>query len=157
MSSDRNIKKVELAYTLYMQGKTQKETAEMIDVSVQTVCKWAKSGNWEIKRASQTLSRRELVNKLLISINTTVDMINESGDIDLMLRLPEKLSGFANLIGKIESKDRVLELIEAFNGFNAWLELRALKDKRLTPEILRLIAELQDKYVDESIVEKEIK
>jgi len=151
MAGFKNNKKAQLAYTLYMQGKTGKEIASLIEISEATISKWVKDGNWSVKRASQCLSRKELVNKLLVSINTTIDMVNDSGDIELMMKLPEKLAGFANLIGKIDQKDKVLELIEAFNGFNAWLELRALKDKRLTPEIMALIAELQEKYVDESI------
>jgi predicted transcriptional regulator len=146
-----NEKKQQLAYMLYLQCRRQKEIADLLDVTTATVSNWAQKGNWQVKRASQSLSRKELVNKLLVSINATIDMVNESGDIELMMKLPEKLAGFANLIGKIDQKDKVLELIEAFNGFNAWLELRSIKDKRLTPEILALIAELQEKYVDETI------
>jgi DNA-binding Lrp family transcriptional regulator len=146
-----NEKKMTLAYTLYCGGRQQKDIADLLDVSAQTINAWVKKGEWEIKRAGQNLSRRSLVNKLLTTINTTIDMVNESGDIELMLRLPEKLAGFANLIGKLDNKDKVLDLIEAFNGFNTWLELQSIKDKRLTREILALIAELQEKYVDEQI------
>ncbi|MDR0829850.1 MAG: hypothetical protein LBN95_07045 [Prevotellaceae bacterium] len=151
VSKFNNEKKQQLAYTLYLQGRQQKEIANLLDVTTATISNWAQKGNWQLKRASQSLSRKELVSKLLVSINTTIDMVNELGDIELMMKLPEKLAGFANLIGKIDQKDKVLELIEAFNGFNTWLELRAIKDKRLTPEILALIAELQEKYVDETI------
>jgi len=145
-------KKQSVAYMLYMQGRTQKEIAHLLGVTPQTLVSWQKKGNWETKRASQMLSRKELVNKLLVSINTTIDLVNESGDLEMMMKLPEKLMGFANLIGKLDSKDKILDVIEAFNGFNAWLELQSLKDKRLTPEILKLINEMQEKYVDELAV-----
>jgi hypothetical protein len=150
-----NEKKMEIAYTLYCSGRQQKDIAVLLGVTQQTLSAWVKKGNWEVKRAGQNLSRTALVNKLLQAINTTIDLVNESGDLELMLKLPEKLSGFANLIGKLDNRDRILDLIEAFNGFNVWLELQSIKDRRVTREFIALVSELQEKYVDEQITKPE--
>jgi transposase-like protein len=141
--------KQRIAFRLYQQGESQKNIAEIIGTTEKTLSSWVEKGQWEIKRASQAMTRSELVKKLMVSIDTMITKINEEGDLEMMLTLPEKLSGFANIIGKLDKKDNIIDLIETFEGFNSWLELKALKDKRLTPEILRLISEYQEKYVDE--------
>ena len=140
-----------IAFRLYMSGTPQKEIAESLEVSPATISGWCAKGNWEVKRASHTTSSTELVKKLLTSVNTMLDLVESSGDLGLMMKLPEKLSGFANMIDKLNNRDSILELIEAFEGFNAWLELESIKDKRLTRELLAIINELQEKYVDSKI------
>ena len=61
--------KKELARLLYMQGDTQKTIAEKTGISAQTITKWVNDNGWSEQRAAQNISRPELVNKLLRTID----------------------------------------------------------------------------------------
>lgn len=67
-------KKKKLARTLYMAGKDQNEIADQIDISRQTLSKWANQEGWKEQRAATSVTRPELVNKLLHSIDTLIPM-----------------------------------------------------------------------------------
>ncbi|MDR3326919.1 MAG: terminase [Prevotellaceae bacterium] len=150
--------KKELARLYYMEGQTQQYIAEKIDVSRTTMVNWVKNGDWEKKRALKSLSRRELVNELLSAVSTMIELVKECAAetrktdpmkaMEILMELPKKMYGFADQIHKLDKKDNVLEMIEYFNGFNSWLEIQSLSDKRLTREILTLINEYQDSYID---------
>ena len=73
-------KKKKLARTLYMAGKDQNEIADQIDISRQTLSKWANQEGWKEQRAATSVTRPELVNKLLHSIDTLITDVNASGD-----------------------------------------------------------------------------
>ena len=59
----------EHARLLYMQGEPQKSIAGKVGVSAQTVTRWVADGGWEQARAAANITRPELVNKILNSIN----------------------------------------------------------------------------------------
>ncbi len=68
----------EHARLLYMQGEPQKSIAEKVGVSAQTVTKWVAEGGWEQARAAANITRPELVNKILNSINVLLeDLAND--------------------------------------------------------------------------------
>ena len=54
-----------LARTLYLSGKEQTEIAEMIGVSRVTISKWCTADGWKATRAAKTITRPELIKKLL--------------------------------------------------------------------------------------------
>jgi uncharacterized protein YjcR len=155
--------KRELARLYYMQGETQRNISEKLTVSTTSLVRWVKEGGWDKKRAQKSMSRREIIDKLLSAVDMTIDLVKECAEkirpedpmkaMEILLDLPKKLYGFADQIYKLDKKDNVLDLIEYFNGFNTWIEVQALSDKRLTREILDLINEYQDKYIDEKALE----
>jgi len=49
----KNPDKYEYAYLLYMQKVPQKDIADRVGVSQQTVVKWKDDGGWELKRVSK--------------------------------------------------------------------------------------------------------
>jgi len=63
----------EHARLLYMQGEPQKSIAGKVGVSAQTVTRWVADGGWEQARAAANITRPELVNKILNSINVLLE------------------------------------------------------------------------------------
>ena len=93
-------RKKNLARTLYMAGKEQAEIAEQIEVSRVTISKWANTEGWKEQRAAKNVTRPELVNKLLLTIDTLISQVNESGD-------PDKISGLGDRLAKLSSVQQV--------------------------------------------------
>ena len=69
----KNPQKYEYAYLLYMQRVPQKEIAERVGVSQQTLTKWKDEGGWELKRVARTVSLDQIINKTLLNINERLD------------------------------------------------------------------------------------
>ena len=69
--------KYEYAYLLYMQKVPQKEIAERVGVSQQTLVKWKEDGGWEYKRVAKTVSRDNIINKVLLRLNEMLDNADE--------------------------------------------------------------------------------
>lgn len=80
MTKAETEKKKGLARSLYMSGMEQNEIAEKVDVSRVTVSKWCAQGGWKEARAAKSVTRPELVNKLLQTIDTLLTQVNESGN-----------------------------------------------------------------------------
>ena len=58
---NREAKKI-LAQELFLTGRhRQKEIAAMVNISENTIGKWAKEGQWEILRASQTTTKENIL------------------------------------------------------------------------------------------------
>ena len=146
--------KRELARMYYMNGDSQKNIAEKVGVSVQTLGKWVEQGKWAEKRAAQNITRPELVNKLLGTINTLIEQVSESEDPNLIAGLGDKLSKLSTTIEKLDKKANVVDAIEVFMAFGKWMQYRATFDDDITPELLKAINKYQDLYISELIVKK---
>lgn len=104
-------KKKKLARTLYMAGKDQNEIADQIDISRQTLSKWANQEGWKEQRAATSVTRPELVNKLLHSIDTLITDVNASGDAAKIAGLGDKLAKMSAVIEKLDKKANVVDAI----------------------------------------------
>lgn len=144
-------KKKSLARTLYLSGLEQQEIAEKVDVSRVTISKWCTSEGWKEARAAKNVTRPELVNKLLLAIDTLITQVNQSNDPVLMASLGDKLSKLASVIEKLDKKANVVDVIEVFMAFSKWLEYRSQTDEALTPELLRAFNKYQDLYITEQM------
>lgn len=151
--AEQNQKK-ELARMYYMNGDSQRNIAEKIGVSAQTLSKWAEQNEWAKKRAAQNITRPELVNKLLMTINTLIEQVNESDDPNLIAGLGDKLSKLSTTIEKLDKKASVVDAIEVFMAFGKWLQYRATFDDEITPELLKAVNKYQDLYISELITKK---
>ena len=127
-------KKKKLARTLYMAGKDQNEIADQIDISRQTLSKWANQEGWKEQRAATSVTRPELVNKLLHSIDTLITDVNASGDA-----------------AKIAKKANVVDAIEVFMAFSKWMQFRAQNDPNITPELLKTFNYYQDLFISDKM------
>jgi transposase len=137
------------ARLLYMSGEPQNTIAERVGVSRNTVNRWVSEGDWDKRRTAQSITRPEIVNKLLQAISSEVERLNEETDISKVSGACDKLAKLAATIEKLDKKANVVDAIETFIAFGKWLQFKAQTDRELTPELLRAINKYQDLYVSE--------
>lgn len=137
----------ELAKFYFLGGMPQKDIAAKTGVSAQTVNRWAKEENWESLRAAKTISRRELVCKMLYQIDQRL----EAGDWT-----PDELVKAASAIEKLDKNTNAVTVIEVMTAFNKWLVSRAQYDPALTGEMVETITKYQDIYISEILSNSKI-
>ncbi len=142
-------KKKSLARSLYLSGMEQNEIAEKVDTSRVTISRWVNTEGWKEARAAKNISRPELVNKLLLTIDGLIDSVNKSGDPTLIGALADKLSKLSATIEKLDKKANVIDAIEVFMAFNRWIQDQASYDPEITPELIKAINKYQNKFLME--------
>lgn len=151
MTKAETEKKKSLARSLYLAGMEQNEIADKVEVSRVTISKWCNAGGWKEARAAKNVTRPELVNKLLLTIDKLITEVNESEDPSLIAGLGDKLAKLSSVIEKLDKKANVVDAIEVFMAFSKWLEYRATIDPSVTPELLKTINKFQDMYLTEQM------
>lgn len=144
-------KKKSLARSLYLAGMEQTEIAEKVDVSRVTISKWCNADGWKEARAAKSVTRPELVNKLLLTIDTLITQVNASNDAALIAGLGDKLAKLSAVIEKLDKKANVVDAIEVFMAFSKWIEFRSAVDPEVTPELIKAINKYQDLYITEQM------
>lgn len=142
-------KKKSLARSLYLSGMEQNEIADKVDVSRVTISRWANTEGWKEARAAKNISRPELVNKLLLTIDGMIENVNKSNDPTLVGSLADKLSKLSSTIEKLDKKANVIDAIEVFMVFNRWIQDQASYDPEITPELIKAINKYQNKFLME--------
>ena len=140
--------KKDYARLLYMQGEQQKVIAEKVGVSAQTITKWVNVGGWVEQRAAQNITRPELVNKLLRTVDKMIEAVNDSDDPDAANGLGDKLAKFAATIEKLDKHTSIVDIIEVFMAFSKWLQFQAEFDEDITPELLKTINKYHNQYIN---------
>lgn len=135
--------------SLYLSGMEQTEIADQLGVSRVTVSKWCTSEGWKEARAAKNISRPELVNKLLLTINDLIESVKKSGDPTLIGSLADKLCKLSATIEKLDKKANVIDTIEVFMAFNRWIQDQASYDPEITPELIKAINKYQNKFLME--------
>lgn len=151
MTKQQIEQKKELGRALYLSGMEQTDIADKIGVSRVTVSKWCTSEGWKEARAAKNITRPELVNKLLLTIDTLISQVNGSRDPKLIAGLGDKLAKLSSVIEKLDRKANVVDAIEVFMAFSKWLEYRSQTDPDLTPDLIKAINKYQDKYIVETM------
>ena len=144
-------KKKSLARSLFLSGMEQTEIAEKVDVSRVTISKWCTSEGWKEARAAKNVTRPELVNKLLLTIDTLITQVNSSDDPTLIAGLGDKLAKLSAVIEKLDKKANVVDAIEVFMAFSKWIEYRSTIDPDVTPELVKAINKFHDLYITEQM------
>lgn len=144
-------KKKSLARSLFLSGMEQTEIAEKVDVSRVTISKWCTADGWKEARAAKNVTRPELVNKLLLTIDTLITQVNSSEDPTLIAGLGDKLAKLSAVIEKLDKKANVVDAIEVFMAFSKWIEYRSTIDPDVTPELVKAINKYQDLYITEQM------
>lgn len=140
--------KKDYARLLYMQGEQQKVIAEKVGVSAQTITKWVNVGGWVEQRAAQNITRPELVNKLLRTVDKMIEAVNDSDDPDAANGLGDKLAKFAATIEKLDKHTSIVDVIEVFMAFSKWLQFQAEFDEDITPELFKTINKYHNQYIN---------
>ena len=68
-------------------------------------------------RAAKSITRPELVNKLLLTIDKLIEQVNASEDANLIAGLGDKLAKLSSVIEKLDKKANVVDAIEVFMAF----------------------------------------
>ena len=140
-----------LARSLYLSGMEQTEIADKVGISRVTISKWCVAEGWKEARAAKSVTRPELVNKLLLTIDKLIEQVNASEDPNLIAGIGDKLAKLSSVIEKLDKKANVVDAIEVFMAFSKWLEYRSQTDPELTPDLIKAINKYQDKYIIESM------
>jgi hypothetical protein len=147
--------KKEFARVLYMDGNSQVEICDKVNVSRTTLSKWISMLGWAEMRAAISITRPELINKALITINNILDQINASdADVADTAAAADKLSKLASFIEKLDRKENVVDAVNVFMAFNSWLQYRMKADPELTPELVKVVNKYQDMYLAEKFRQK---
>lgn len=149
IQKDREQKK-ELARLYYMQGESQKKIALNLSVTEATVSKWAKEGNWQIRRAAINITRPELVNKTLLLINSLLDKVNEAENpIEEFGAIADRISKLAATVERLDKKTNLVTVMEICSSFEKWLVVRSRFDKEVTDAFIRKVNEYQQYYIND--------
>lgn len=132
----------ELAKFYFFNGETQKSIAEKLGVSAQTVNRWAKDDNWEALRAAKTITRTEIVNNMLHTLNDRIVEGSISAD---------EAAKMAKAIKSLDGETNIITVIEVFTAYNKWLITRMQFDEELTPELVKVMNRYQDLYIAENL------
>lgn len=151
MATKDNEKKKSLARSLFMSGMEMTEIAAKVNVSRVTISKWCSADGWKEARAAKNISRSELTNKILLSIDMLLEEANNSDDPALVAGLADKLAKFSAVIEKLDKKANIIDAIDVFKAFSGWLEFRAQTDPSITLELIQKVNRLQDMFIIESI------
>ncbi len=151
MATKDNEKKKSLARSLFMSGMEMTEIADKVGVSRVTISKWCNADGWKEARAAKNITRSELTNKILLSIDKLLEEANNSDDPALVAGLADKLAKFSAVIEKLDKKANIIDAIDVFKAFSGWLEFRAQTDPSITLELIQQVNHLQDMFIIESI------
>ena len=147
LSREQIEQKKTIGRSLYLSGMEQTEIADQLGVSRVTVSKWCTFEGWKEARAAKNISRPELVNKLLLTIDSLIESVNKSEDPTLIGSLADKLSKLSSTIEKLDKKANVIDAIEVFMAFNRWIQDQASYDPEITPELIKAINKYQNKFL----------
>ena len=143
--------KKQLGRALYLSGMDQQEISERLGVSRVTISNWCTKEGWKEARAAKNITRPELVNKLLLTIDQLITSVNQSNNPDLIAGLADKLSKLSAVVEKLDKKANVVDAIEVFMAFNKWLQYNAEFDPEITPELIKAINKYQNQFLMEKM------
>lgn len=156
-TKQENEKKKSLARALFLSGMEMTEIADKVDVSRVTISKWCAADGWKEARAAKNITRPELVNKLLMTIDNLIEQVNTSKDITVTAGLADRLSKLSSVIEKLDKKANVIDAMEVFTAFSKWLEFRAATDPEVTPVLIKAFNKYQDMYIIECMGSHQLK
>lgn len=138
-----------MARALFMSGMEMTEIADKTGISRVTVSRWCAADGWKEARAARSITRTELVNKLLLAIDSLIEQVNQSNDPKMIAGLGDKLSKLSSVIEKLDKKANVVTAVEVFMAFSKWLEFRSKADPAVTVELIKTINRYQDMFLTE--------
>ena len=143
MASKKELEKTkELARLYYLNGDTQKLVAEKVGVSRVTVNKWVSDGGWDALRTAKSITRKELVAKIMKKADEKL----ENGDMSA-----DEMAKLAASIEKIDKRTSATTIIEVLTSYNNWLVARTQIDKELTVDFLKMTNRYQDIFIAEQV------
>lgn len=128
--------KREWAQLLYTKEHlTQKEIAERVGISVQTMSKWVTKFKWDELKVSLTITREEQLKNLYRQLSEMNKAISErDGNKYPTAAEADTITKLANAIDKLETETGLNEILSTFKEFLNWLRKFNLEEaQRLVP------------------------
>lgn len=128
--------KREWAQLLYTkENLTQKEIAERVGISVQTMSKWVTKFKWDELKVSLTITREEQLKNLYRQLAEMNKAISErDGNKYPNAAEADTITKLANAIDKLETETGLNEILSTFKEFLNWLRKFNLEEaQRLVP------------------------
>lgn len=121
-----------LAQEIYLHSNiSQKEVAEKVGVSEQTVSKWVNQGNWRVLRTAKNVSRQSLLQKAYANLEKMNDLIDEHQGVPPK-QLTDAKSVFVREVQALDKQDSLSHAVSIMEGFMAFMFRR---DPKLAKEI----------------------
>lgn len=139
--------KREWAQLLYTrENKLQKEIAEIVGVSAQTINSWVNKYNWDKLKQSMLITREEQLRRLYMQLDelNTFIMNRELGQRFANSKEADSISKLAVAIRTLESEANIADIVEVFKRFLNWL-------RSFSPEKAREIAPVTDDFIREML------
>ena len=150
-----NENKRELAKMLYVGGSEVAEIAERVGVSRQSVSAWINKNGWKELRAARSITRPELVNKLLVTINNLIEDVNTGDDPSSVSGLADKLVKLSSVIERLDKKANIVQTVDVFMAFSDWVEYQAKSDPEVTVAFMKVLNRLHNEFLLERANVKE--
>ena len=150
-----NENKRELAKMLYVGGSEVAEIAERVGVSRQSVSAWINKNGWKELRAARSITRPELVNKLLVTINNLIEDVNTGDDPTSDGGLADKLVKLSSVIERLDKKANIVQTVDVFMAFSDWVEYQAKSDPEVTVAFMKVLNRLHNEFLLERANVKE--
>lgn len=150
-----NENKRELAKMLYVGGSEVAEIAERVGVSRQSVSAWINKNGWKELRAARSITRPELVNKLLVTINNLIEDVNTGDDPTSVSGLADKLVKLSSVIERLDKKANIVQTVDVFMAFSDWVEYQAKSDPEVTVAFMKVLNRLHNDFLLERANVKE--
>ena len=150
-----NENKRELAKMLYVGGSEVAEIAERVGVSRQSVSAWINKNGWKELRAARSITRPELVNKLLVTINNLIEDVNTGDDPTSVSGLADKLVKLSSVIERLDKKANIVQTVDVFMAFSDWVEYQAKSDPEVTVDFMKVLNRLHNEFLLERANVKE--
>lgn len=138
-------KKKELAKQIYLRDNlSQKEIAEMVEVSTKTLCKWVNDEKWDTEKSAYTITREQQIQRIyghISAINQAISdreppqNVPDAKEADTLNKLAAAIKklenevGIAEIIGVsmkvcnfLRAKGQVEQAKRAAEWFNAYIK-----------------------------------
>lgn len=150
----RDKEKFEHAQLLFMNSIAQKEIAQKVGVTQATLSKWVESFGWREKRAAKTITRKELVNKLLQRVDNLLETPDAKGTDDALAKL-------SKLIAQLDKQVNIVQVVDCFIAFASWVDSREdlrkfivenmALEKDVYTAFTKTVNKVQDMFVNERL------
>ena len=141
--------KRELARLYYMKGETQKQIAQIIGISEATLSKWVNAGKWDMKRATERVTRQELVlNNLQIIAKLQQQVADSENPLEMSKSVSDQISKYSASIEKLDKKTNIIQIQEGFILFSKWLVEHPKLQSSEGLDFIKEIDKYQGEYLD---------
>ena len=148
--------KREVARILYMKGEIQKQIAKITGISEVSISRWAKEGNWDIKRASERVTRQELVLNNLQIIATLQKQVSQAENpLEVSKSVSDQISKYSASIEKLDKKTNIIQIQEGFILFYRWLNEHPKLQSAEGFNFIKELDKYQGEYLDFRFANKE--